>query len=203
MNILVVYYSTYGHTYQLALAEAEGAQNVEGANVRVVRVPELVPDEIITGNAGMMHGREIQHAVQIAQLDDLEWADGIAFGSPTRYGNMAAQMKNYIDQAGPLWARGVLEGKPATCFTSTSTMHGGQETTIVTMWIPLIHLGMLVLGVPYSVPEINTTDRGGSPYGASTVTGPGVGQEQPNATELTIARGQGRRLAEFAKKLRG
>lgn len=202
MRILVVYYSTYGHVYQLAKAVVDGARSIQGSEVRLVRVPELVPEEIIQQNAAMLHGREMQHEVPLAQIGDLEWADGIAFGSPTRYGNMASQLKNYIDQAGPLWARGALEGKPATCFTSTATMHGGQETTIVTMWIPLIHLGMVVFGVPYSVPEINFTDRGGSPYGASTVAGSN-GELQPNETELAVARYQGCRLAELSKKLRG
>lgn len=204
MNILVIYYSTYGHTYRLAQAEAEGADSVEGTDVRLVRVPELVPEEIINQNACMMAGREMQHDVPLAQLGDMEWADGVAFGSPTRYGNAASQMRNFIDQMGPLWVKGVMEGKPATCFTSSSTMHGGQETTIITMWIPLIHLGMVVLGVPYSLPEINTTDKGGSPYGASAVVGQGVQAIGcPNETELTIARAQGRRLAETTRKLRG
>ena len=138
----------------------------------------------------------------MAQLADLEWADGIAMGSPTRFGNMASQMKNFIDQAGPLWAQGALEGKAATCFTSTGTMHGGQESTIITMWIPLVHLGMLVFGVPYSEPEINYTDRGGSPYGASTVSG-SKNDWQPNETELSVAWKQGRRLAVLTHKLRG
>jgi len=202
VNILVVYYSTYGHTYQLAQAEAEGAREGGGTEVKLVRVPELIPEEVIQQNAGMLQGREMQRDVPLAQLSDLEWAHGIAFGSPTRFGNMAAQMKNYLDQAGPLWFKGALEGKPGTCFTSTATMHGGQESTLITMWLPLIHLGMLVHGIPYSVPEINTTDRGGGPYGASTLTG-SQGLWQPNACELTIARIQGKRLAEITKKLCG
>lgn len=201
-KILVTYYSTYGHVYTLARAIAEGAQSVADTEVRIARVPELIPEEIIQQNESMVQGREMQRDVPFATLDDLEWADGVAFGSPTRYGNMASQMKNYIDQAGPLWARGVMEGKPGTCFTSTSTMHGGQESTLITMWIPLIHLGMLVLGVPYSVGELFTTDRGGGQYGATTVAGP-TGGNTPNATELAIAHAQGKRLAEFAKKLRG
>lgn len=204
MNILVVYYSTYGHTFRLAQAEAEGAASVTGAEVRLVRVPELVPDEIISQNAGMLAGRDMQREVAVAQVGDMEWADGVAMGSPTRYGNMTSQMKNYIDQLGALWVKGAMEGKPATCFTSSSTMHGGQETTIVTMWIPLVHLGMLVLGVPYSLPEINTTQRGGSPYGASTVARQGLQAAGcPNDVEITIARAQGRRLAEATLKLRG
>jgi NAD(P)H dehydrogenase (quinone) len=203
VNILVVYYSTYGHIFRLAEAEVAGARSVDGADVRLVRVPELVPEEIFRQNPPMQEGRELQREVPLAQLSDLEWADGIAFGSPTRYGNMAAQMKNFLDQTGPLWVKGALEGKAATCFTSTSTMHGGQETTIVTMWIPLIHLGMLVFGVPYSEPEINTTDKGGSPYGASTVAGQGAGPAQPPEIDLTIARKQGKRLAEITKRLRG
>lgn len=202
VNILVAYYSTYGHTYQLAQAEAEGARESGGAEVKLVRMPELIPEEIIQQNPGMLQGREQQRDVPFAQLSDLEWAHGVAFGSPTRFGNMAAQMKNFFDQAGPLWATGALEGKAATCFTSTATIHGGQESTLFTMWLPLVHLGMVVFGVPYSASEISTTDRGGGPYGASTLTGP-QGNLQPNDTELTIARIQGKRLAEITKKLCG
>ena len=202
VNILVVYYSTYGHIYQMAKAVAAGAREGGGTEVRVVRVPELVPEEIIMQNPAMLQGHELQRDVPLAQLGDLEWAHGIAFGSPTRYGNMAAQMKNFIDQTGSLWVKGALEGKPGTCFTSTNTMHGGQESTIFTMWLPLIHLGMLVFGVPYSVPEISSTDRGGGPYGASTLAG-SQGNLQPNATELTVARVQGKRLATITKQLYG
>ena len=202
MKILVAYYSTYGHLYRLAQAVAAGAASVPGAEVRLARVAELIPPELIAANEGMRCGAGIQQDVPVAALDDLDWADGVAFGSPTRFGNMAAQMKNYIDQAGPLWAQGKLEGKPATCFTSSNTMHGGQESTIITMWVPLIHLGMLVLGVPYSTPEVMSTQSGGSPYGASTVAGPG-GELLANDTELTIARAQGKRLAEISGKVRG
>jgi len=201
MKILVVYYSTYGHLYRLAKAVADGA-SAAGAEVRFVRVPELVPADVIAGNAGMQCGAELQKDVAIARLEDADWADGIAFGSPTRFGNMAAQMKNYIDQLGPLWAQGALEGKPATCFTSSNTMHGGQESTLLTMWIPLIHLGMLVHGVPYSVAELMSTQSGGGPYGASTIAGAG-GELLPNETELAIARIQGKRLAEITAKVRG
>jgi NAD(P)H dehydrogenase (quinone) len=203
MNILVVYYSTYGHTYKLAQAVVEGAQSAPGMDVKLLRVPELVPEEIFQQNEAMRCGRDMQREVPIATMDDLEWADGIAFGSPTRYGNMAAQMKNYIDQAGPLWARGALEGKVATCFTSSATMHGGQETTLVTMWIPLVHLGMIVLGVPYSLKEINITDRGGGPYGASIVVADRPPWESPNELEQNVGRAQGKRLAEITTKVRG
>jgi NAD(P)H dehydrogenase (quinone) len=202
MRILVVYYSTYGHTFTLAKGVVEGARGVEGAEVRLLRVPELIPEEIIQQNPGMLKGREMQQDVPVATLDDLAWADGLAFGAPTRYGNMPSQMKNYIDQAGPHWVQGALEGKPATCFTSSNTMHGGQESTIITMWIPLIHLGMVVFGVPYSLREINTTATGGSPYGASTIAGPD-GMRCPDDTELTIARAQGARLAAITRRLCG
>lgn len=202
VNILVVYYSTYGHTYQLAQAEAQGARESGGTEVKIVRVPELVPEEIMQQNPGMLQGRELQRDVPVAQLSDLEWAHGIAFGSPTRFGNMAAQLKNFLDQAGPLWLSGALEGKPGTCFTSTATMHGGQESTLFTMWLPLIHLGMVIFGIPYSLPEINSTQSGGGPYGASTLTG-SQGNLQPNVTELIIARAQGERLAAITKKLCG
>ncbi|MHB9132586.1 MAG: NAD(P)H:quinone oxidoreductase [Armatimonadota bacterium] len=200
MKILVVYYSTYGHTYQLAQGLVNGARSVDGAEVRLVRVPELVPEEIIQQNAGMLKGREMQQDVPLAQLNDLEWANGIAWGSPTRYGNMASQMKNYIDQAGPLWVKGALENKPATCFTSSNTLHGGQESTTITMMLPLIHLGMIILGVPYSVPGLTTTTRGGTPYGASTVAGAN-GENCPDETELAIAFAQGKRLAEITRKM--
>jgi len=203
MNILVVYYSTYGHTYKLAQAVAEGAQSVPGMTVKLTRVAELVPEEIIRQNASMQGGRAMQADVPLADVADLTWADGIAFGSPTRYGNMASQMKNYLDQTGPLWAKGALEGKVATCFTSSATMHGGQESTLITMWIPLIHLGMVVLGVPYSLQEINITERGGGPYGASTVVADRPPEESPNALECTVGRAQGKRLAEITAKLRG
>lgn len=202
MNILVLYYSTYGHVFRLAQAVADGARSVADTDVRLLRVPELVPEEIMQANPGMLAGRELQREVPIAQLSDLEWADGIAFGSPTRFGNMASQLKNFIDQTGGLWMSGALEGKGATCFTSTASLHGGQETTIVSMWLPLIHLGMVVLGIPYSVAELLSTDRGGTPYGATTVAGPD-GALQPNAVELRIAEIQGRRLAEMTGKLRG
>ena len=201
MNILVVYYSTYGHLYRLANAVVEGAA-ATGANVRLARVQELIPQEVIDGNEGMKCGCDLQKDIPLARIDDAAWADGIAFGSPTRFGNMAAQMKNYIDQLGPLWAQGALEGKPGTCFTSSNTMHGGQESTLFTMWLPLIHLGMLVLGVPYSVSELMSTQSGGGPYGATTVAGAG-GELLPNPTELTIARIQGKRLAEITAKVRG
>ncbi len=202
VNILVVYYSTYGHIYQLALAEAEGAREIGGTEVKIVRVPELIPKEVIEQNAAMRAGHELQRDIPLAEISDLEWAHGIAFGSPTRFGNMAAQMKNFIDQTGKLWVRGVMEGKPATCFTSTGTMHGGQESTILTMWVPLVHLGMIILGIPYSVRSLSTTDRGGGPYGATTLAGP-QGLLQPNECELAIARLQGKRLATITTKLCG
>ncbi len=202
MKILVVYYSTYGHLYHLANELGEGARAVPGAEVRVARVPELIPEEIVLHNEGMRAGRELQQDVPIAQLSDMEWADGIAFGSPTRFGNMSAQMKNFIDQLGPLWFKGAFEGKPATCFSSSNTLHGGQESTLLSMTIPLFHFGMVILGVPYSTPELMTTERGGSPYGATTVAG-ADGSWQPSAAELAIAHAQGKRLAEVTAKLCG
>ena len=201
VKILVVYYSTYGNVFQLAKSMSDGAKNA-GAEVKLVRVPELVPESVIEGNPGMKAGREVQKGVPVATLEDLEWADGVAFGSPTRFGNMAAQLKNYLDQTGGLWAKGALVGKPATFFTGSATMHGGQESTLLTMMIPLLHHGMVILGVPYTIPEISSTVKGGGPYGASVLVGP-KGDQGVDETELKIAFEQGKRLAETAKKLQG
>ncbi|MFW6373575.1 MAG: NAD(P)H:quinone oxidoreductase [Thermodesulfobacteriota bacterium] len=204
MKVLVVYYSMYGHTYQMAQAVAEGVQSVEGAELVLRRVQELeIVDKIIDDNEAARKVRDQQKDVPVCSLDDLREADGVIFGSPTRYGNMTAQMKQFIDSTADLWMNGQLEGKPAGVFTSTASTHGGQETTLLTMMTPLIHLGMIIVGVPYSVPGmIHTEARGGTPYGPSTIAGP-RGELQPTAEDLAIAKAHGKRVAEITKKLRG
>jgi len=204
MKILIVYYSMYGHVLQLAQAAAEGVNSVVGVEAVLRRVEEFVTvNRVIDGNEFATQIRDKQRNIPYCSLDDLREADGILFGSPTRYGNMAAQMKQLIDSTASLWLKGELEGKPAGVFTSTASTHGGQETTLLTMMAPLLHLGMIVVGVPYSVPGmLHTEGRGGTPYGASTVAG-ARGELIPTAEDLEIARAQGRRIAEIAKKLQG
>lgn len=202
MKVLVVYYSMFGHVHQLAQAVAEGARGVQGANVDLRRVQEFEAVERATANnPAAQSAREKQKDVPICTLDDLASADAIIFGSPTRYGNMAAQMKQLLDATGPLWTKGALEGKVTGVFTSTASTHGGQETTLVTMMITLIHLGMIIVGVPYSTDGmVHTEARGGTPYGASTIAGP-QGELSPHEQDLSIARALGRRVAEIASKL--
>ncbi len=204
MKVLVVYYSMYGHTLQLARAVEEGARAVEGIDVELRRVQEF--DAVLQAtkdNAGVQAAMEQQKDIPVCTPDDLRAADGVIFGSPTRYGNMAAQLKQLIDSTASLWLAGAMEGKPAGVFTSTASTHGGQESTLITMQITLLHLGMLIVGVPYSVEGmIHTEARGGSPYGASTIAG-GRGELQPHEGDLVIARALGKRVAEIALKLRG
>ncbi len=204
MKILVVYYSMYGHTFQLAKAIAEGAGSVQEAEVILRRTLEFeAVDKIINENEYARQVREQQEDIPICTLDDLREADGILFGTPTRYGNMTAQMKQLFDSTASLWLKGEMEGKPAGLFVSTASTHGGQETTALTMMAPLLHLGMIVVGVPYSVPGmIHTEGRGGTPYAASTIAGP-EGELQPTPEDLEIARALGRRVAEVTRKLRG
>ena len=196
MKILVVYYSMYGHVFQLARAVEQGAKSVAGAEVMLRRVAEF--DEVIrktADNEYIVKVREEQANIPVCTLDDLGQADGIIFGSPTRYGNMTAQMKQLIDSTASLWLEGKMEGKPAGVFTSTGTTHGGQETTLLTMMVPLIHLGMIIVGVPYSTEGIlHTEARGGTPYGATTIAGP-RGQLQPTKEDLVIAKALGQRVA--------
>jgi NAD(P)H dehydrogenase (quinone) len=204
MKILVVYYSMYGHILQMARAVAAGAEAVDGAEVMLRRVEEFpaVRDKI----QASLHGRlveEQQKDIPVCTMEDLEAADGIIFGTPTRYGNMTAQMKALFDATVGLWARGALEGKPAGVFTSSATTHGGQETTLLTMLVPILHLGMIIVGVPYSTPGmLHSEARGGTPYGASTIAG-GRNELSPAPEDLNIARALGRRVAEVTRKLRG
>ncbi len=204
MNILVVYYSMYGHTFKMAQAVAEGVRSVAGAELVFRRVKEFDEvNRVIDANDFARQVRESQKEIPVCTLDDLRAADGIIFGTPTRYGNMTAQMKQLIDSTASLWLNGELEGKPAGLFTSTASTHGGQETTLLTMMAPLIHLGMIIVGVPYSTPGmIHTEGRGGTPYGASTIAG-AKGELSPRPEDLEIAKALGKRVAEVTKRLRG
>lgn len=204
MKVLVVFHSVYGHVHALANAVAEGVKEVPGVELVVRRVREF-PENVQHMEQEKGYSYQVYQAVQSipeCTLDDLQQADGILFGSPTRYGNMTAQLKALIDSTAQLWLSGAMEGKPAGVFTSTASTHGGQETTLVTMMIPLIHLGMIIVGVPYSAPGMIHTDaRGGTPYGATTIAGP-RGELQPTTEDLTIARLHGKRVAETTVTLR-
>lgn len=197
-NVLVLYYSTYGHIETMAGAVAEGAREA-GASVDTKRVPELVPDEVAKKS-----GYKLDQPAPIAKVGDLADYDAIIVGVGTRYGRMASQMANFLDQTGSLWASGALVGKVGGGFTSTATQHGGQETTLIAIATNLLHLGLVVVGLPYSFKGQMTLDEitGGSPYGASTIAG-GDGSRQPSKNELAGARFQGRHIAEIAAKVRG
>jgi NAD(P)H dehydrogenase (quinone) len=196
-KILVLYYSAYGHVEQMAQAVADGARSVAGAQVTVKRVPELVPEEVAR-KAGM----RLEQQAPVAAVDELAGYDAIIFGTPTRFGNMAAQMRNFMDQLGGLWAKGALVGKLGSVFASTGTQHGGQETTITSFHSTLLHLGMIIVGLPYSFPGLTRMDEitGGGPYGATTLAGVN-GSRQPSQNELDGARFQGRHVAEIASRL--
>ncbi len=200
INILVVFYSMTGNVAKLANAVAEGAKNVKDTEVRIRQVQDIIPKE--NWNDIMKKVKEELKDIPIATMEDLEWANGIAFGTPTRYGNMSAQMKQYIDQTGGLWLKGALENKVAGIFTSTSTQHGGQETTIITSMVPLFHLGMIVVGVPYSEQRLFSMEpvSGGSPYGASSISGP-MADRMPISNDLEIAKTLGKRIAEISRKI--
>jgi len=195
-KVLVLYYSSYGHIETMAGAVAEGARSV-GAEVTIKRVAELVPDEVARKS-----GYKLDQTAPVASVSELPEYDAIIFGTPTRYGNMAAQMKNFIDQTGSLWVQGKLVGKVGSVFTSTGSQHGGQETTILTFLAPLLHLGFVIVGLPYSFQgQMGVTEvMGNSPYGASTIAGPD-GSRRPSPIEPEGARYQGRHVAEIAAKL--
>ena len=191
----------YGHIYRMAEAVAEGAREVEGAEVELLQVPELVPDEVLE-KSGAKKAREAFAHIPVAKVGDLADADAIIFGTPTRYGNMCAQMRNFLDQTGGLWAQNALVGKVGSVFTSSATQHGGQETTITSFHPTLLHLGMVIVRLPYSETRQFTLDEisGGSPYGASTIAA-GDGSRLPSENELAMARFQGRHVATITKKL--
>ncbi|MCG8383070.1 MAG: NAD(P)H:quinone oxidoreductase [Gammaproteobacteria bacterium] len=196
-KILVLYYSSYGHIESMANAIAVGARSVAGTEVNIKRVPELVPEE-----AAKQAGIKLEQDAPVATVDELANYDAIIFGTPTRFGNMSAQMRNFLDQTGGLWANGKLIGKVGSVFTSTGVQHGGQETTLTSFHTTLMHHGMVVVGVPFSCAELSNMDEisGGTPYGASTLAG-GDGSRQPSKNELKIAQFQGQHVADIAKKL--
>jgi NAD(P)H dehydrogenase (quinone) len=201
IKVQVIYYSMYGHVYKMAQAVVEGARQVPGAEVSLYQVPELVSEDVLEKSGAKAPRDEFAH-VPVATVDHLVDAHAIIFGTPTRFGNMAAQMRNFLDHTGPLWFKGALIGKVGSVFASTATQHGGQETTITSFHTTLLHHGMIVVGVPYSEPGLMHMDEitGGTPYGATTLTGPN-GARQPSENELRIARFQGKHVTEIAAKL--
>jgi NAD(P)H dehydrogenase (quinone) len=196
-KVLVLYYSMYGHIETMANAVAEGARSIAGTEVTIKRVPELMAED-----AARKAGAKLDQAAPIATVDELPQYDAIIFGTPTRFGNMCAQMRNFLDRTGRLWLNGNLIGKVGSVFTSTATQHGGQETTITSFHSTLLHQGMIVVGVPYSCQELLNMGEitGGSPYGAGTLAG-ADGSRNPTDNELTIARFQGAHVAKIATKL--
>ena len=200
-KVQVVFYSMYGHVYTMAEAVAAGAREVEGTEVALYRVADLMSDEALERSGAKAAQAPFIH-IPVIEPDQLTEADAIIFGTPTRFGNMCAQMRNFLDQTGRLWATGALINKIGSVFISTATQHGGQETTITSFHSTLLHHGMIVVGVPYSEPGLLNMKEitGGSPYGAGTLAG-ADGSRHPSENELTIARAQGRRVAELARKL--
>jgi NAD(P)H dehydrogenase (quinone) len=198
-KVLVLYYSFYGHIEAMAEAVAEGARQVPGAEVAVKSVPELIPEETLR-----KAGAKLDQKAPVATTEELPNYDAIIIGSGTRYGGVVSQMRNFWDQTGGLWAKGALIGKVGSVFTASATQHGGQESTIITTWPLLAHHGLVIVGLPYSAQGQMTIGEitGGSPYGASTITG-GDGKRMPSANELELARFQGRHVTEIARKLAG
>ena len=193
-DVLVLYYSATGSVRTLAQAVARGVDSVDGMRARVRTVPKVAP--VVDKPAAAVPAEGAPYV----ERRDLEECSGLALGSPTRFGNMAAPLKYFIDGLGPEWARGTLAGKPAAVFSSTSTMHGGQETTLVSMMLPLLHHGMLIVGIPYTEPDLNATRSGGTPYGATHVSG--TANDRPvNDEETRLAFALGKRLATVARKL--
>ena len=201
VTIHVIFYSMYGHTYRLAEAVANGVRERPHTEVSIYQVPELVPPEVLARSAADKTRAAFSH-VPYATPEQLADAAGIIFGTPTRFGNMCAQMRNFLDQTGSLWARGALIGKAGSVFTSTASQHGGQETTLTSFHTTLLHHGMVVVGTPYSEQRLSNMAEisGGTPYGASTITRPD-GSRQPSENELEIARFQGRHVAAIAARL--
>ncbi len=197
-RILVLYYSSWGHVEQMAVAQAEGARQVPGVEAVVKRVPELVAEDV----ARQFHYK-LEQPAPLANPMELGDYDGILFGAPTRFGNMCAQMRNFLDQTGPLWAKNALLGKVGSVFTCTQSQHGGQETTITSFHSTLLHHGMVVVGLPYTAPGIMTMREvtGGTPYGATSITGKGDESRMPSALELGMCRFQGEHVARITSEL--
>ena len=201
MKVLIVYYSMYGHIHQMAQAVAEGVRQVEGAEAVLRRVPETLPDDVLAKMGALESQKSMAH-VPVCTVDELAEADAVIFGTPTRFGNMCGQMRQFLDATGQLWARGALVGKVGSVFASSNTQHGGQESTILSFHITLLHQGFVIVGLPYAFQGQMRMDEitGGSPYGASTIAG-GSGERMPSANELEAARFQGRHVATITSRL--
>jgi NAD(P)H dehydrogenase (quinone) len=197
-RILVLYHSSYGHVEQMAHAQAEGARRVPGAVVTLKRVPELVSEQV--ARAANM---KLDQAAPIADPNELDQYDGFLFGTPTRFGNMTAQMRNFLDQTGGLWFRHALVGKVGSVFTCTASQHGGQETTITSFHTTLLHFGMVIVGLPYTYKDLSTMREvtGGTPYGASSITGAGAEMRMPSALELDMCKYQGEHVTKITRDL--
>ncbi|MEE4111598.1 MAG: NAD(P)H:quinone oxidoreductase [Desulfobacteraceae bacterium] len=203
MKILIVFYSTYGHVYKMAEAVAEGVRKIEGAEAVLRRVPETLSKEVLE-KMGAVDAQQKMAQVPICSVDELASADAVIFGTPTRFGNMCGQMRQFLDATGQLWAQGALVGKVGSVFTSSATQHGGQESTILSFHITLLHHGFVIVGLPYAFQGQMRIDEitGGSPYGASTIAG-GSGERMPSENELDAARFQGKHVAAIASRLKG
>ncbi|MFZ4855948.1 MAG: NAD(P)H:quinone oxidoreductase [Desulfuromonadaceae bacterium] len=201
MNVLIVQYSMYGHIYKMAEAIAEGVRQIEGCEAVIKRVPETLSDEVL-GMMGALDAQKSLTHLPVVTVDDLTAADAIIFGTPTRFGNMCGQMRHFLDATGGLWMKGTLIGKVGSVFVSSATQHGGQESTILNFHTTLLHHGMVVVGLPYAFAgQVGISElTGGSPYGASTITG-GQGERMPSDNELAGARFQGAHVARIALKL--
>jgi NAD(P)H dehydrogenase (quinone) len=202
MKVLIVYYSTYGHVHKMAEAVVEGVREVDGAQAVLRRVPETLPNEVLE-QMGAVEAQQAMAQVPICSVDELAAADAVIFGTPTRFGNMCGQMRQFLDATGQLWATGALVGKVGSVFTSSATQHGGQESTILSFHITLLHQGFVIVGLPYTFQGQMRIDEvtGGSPYGAATIAG-GSGERMPSPNELDGARFQGRHVATIAAKLK-
>jgi NAD(P)H dehydrogenase (quinone) len=201
MKVLVVFYSMYGHIYRLAEAIAQGAREVVGTQVEIRRVPETLPEEVLKKMGAVEPQKAFAH-IPVGKVEELASAEAIIFGTPTRFGNMCGQMRQFLDATGQLWADGALVGKAGSVFTSSATQHGGQESTILSFHITLLHQGMVIVGLPYAFQGQMRIDEitGGSPYGTSTIAG-GKGERMPSENELAAARFQGKHVAIIASKL--
>ena len=201
MKVFIVYYSMYGHIHRMAEAVREGAGEVVGADVHLYRVPETLPEEVLK-KMGALYPQQAMAHVPVCKVEELPQADAIIFGTPTRFGNMCGQMRQFLDSTGQLWIKGALVGKAGSVITSSNTQHGGQEATILSFHITLLHLGMVVVGLPYAFQGqmITTEISGCSPYGASTIAG-ADGSRSPSENELAGARFQGEHVARIARKL--
>ena len=203
MKVLIVFYSMYGHVYKMAEAVAEGVREVAGAEADLRRVPETLPDDVLA-KMGAVDSQKTMAAIPVCTVDELAEADAVIFGTPTRFGNMCGQMRQFLDATGQLWANGSLVGKVGSVFASSNTQHGGQESTILSFHITLLHQGFVIVGLPYAFQGQMRMDEitGGSPYGASTIAG-ASGERMPSENEREAARFQGRHVAEIASRLKG